>query len=165
MPDGNGFVVPHLLTATIAQLRRQVPLLGGRVAGAADFVLGLQSDNATMTLPAAYVLPLEMDSPGNEVMVGLIQTVTRTIGVVVEFNATADRRGQTPAMQYDEVQDQLCQALLLWQPAGGLGGPGTGRVPGHQGFWLAGGRLLDFNRARLFYQFEFALQWQLFSVG
>jgi hypothetical protein len=154
-----------LMSATIDHLRQHVPALGGRVAGAADFVAGLREYNATMPLPAGYVLPLDQDSPGNEVMIGLIQTVTRTIGVAVEFDATGDRRGQTPAMRFDEIQDQLCQALLLWQPASSRGGPGTGRVPNQQGFWFAGGRMLDLDRARLFYQWEFSLQWQLFSVG
>ena len=117
-----------------------------------------------MPLPAAYVLPLDQEANGNLVMVGLEQIVTRTFGVVVEF-AVADRRGQAPAMRYDEIQEQLCRALLLWQPQAAIGGPGTGRVPNHQGFYLAGGRMLDFNRARLFYQWEFALDWQLFSAG
>jgi hypothetical protein len=159
-----GFVVPHLLAGTIEQLRQHVPLLGGRIAGAADYVAGLQADNATMPLPAAYVLPLDQESNGNEVMVGLVQTVTRTFGVIVEF-AVPDRRGQGPAMRYDEMQEQLCRALLLWQPQAAIGGPGTNRVPNHQGFWLAGGRMLDFNRARLFYQWEFSIEWQLFSAG
>jgi hypothetical protein len=158
-----GFVVPHLLAGTIEQLRQHVPLLGGRIAGAADYVAGLQADNATMPLPAAYVLPLDQESNGNEVMVGLVQTVTRTFGVIVEF-AVPDRRGQGPAMRYDEMQEQLCRALLLWQPQAAIGGPGTNRVPNNQGFWLAGGRMLDFNRARLFYQWEFSIEWQLFSA-
>ena len=153
-----------LLSATIEHLRRNVPALGGRIAGAADYVTALQSDNATMQLPAGYVLPLDQEANGNLVMVGLEQIVTRTFGVVVEF-AVADRRGQAPAMRYDEIQEQLCRALLLWQPQAAIGGPGTGRVPNHQGFYLAGGRMLDFNRARLFYQWEFALDWQLFSAG
>lgn len=153
-----------LLSATIEHLRRNVPALGGRIAGAADYVTALQSDNATMPLPAGYVLPLDQEANGNLVMVGLEQVVTRTFGVVVEF-AVADRRGQAPAMRYDEIQEQLCRALLLWQPQAAIGGPGTGRVPNHQGFWFSGGRMLDFNRARLFYQFEFALDWQLFSAG
>jgi hypothetical protein len=154
-----------LLSATIEHLRRNVPALGGRIAGAADYVTALQSDNATMPLPAGYVLPLDQEANGNLVMVGLEQVVTRTFGVVVEFATAADRRGQAPAMRYDEIQEQLCRALLLWQPQAAIGGPGTGRVPNHQGFYLAGGRMLDFNRARLFYQWEFALDWQLFSAG
>jgi hypothetical protein len=163
--EGEHFVVPHLLAGTIEQLRQHVPLLGGRVAGAADFVAGLREYNATMTLPSAYVLPLDQDSPeGNKVSIGLEQIIIRTIGVAVEFDATSDRRGQMPAMQYDEIQEQLCRALLLWQPANANGGPGTGRVPNNQGYWLSGGRMLDLDRARLFYQWEFSLEWQLFSA-
>ncbi|HEY6323478.1 MAG TPA: hypothetical protein VJA16_18205 [Thermoanaerobaculia bacterium] len=150
-----------LIGSTIEQLRQYCPAFEGRVAGAADFALGLKEYNATMRLPAAYVLPLEQASDGHQNMIGARQMLTRTVGVVVEFDARPDRRGQAPTMLYDETQAELCKAILNWQPAAADGGPGTGRVPNHQGYWLSGGRMLDLDRARLFYQWEFSVEWQL----
>ena len=38
---------------------------------------------------------------------------------------------------------------------------GECRTSDQQGFWFHGGRFLDLDRARLFYQWEFALNWQI----
>jgi hypothetical protein len=143
-----------VVDATIAQLRAACPPLGGRVAGAADFQLGLRNYNENMPLPAAYVVPLDQASPGNQVMTGLIQVVEKTIGVIVEFDARPDRRGQAPVMNYDAMETALFGALLNWQPA-------VCATLNQQGYWFSGGRFLDLDRARLFYQWEFALAWQL----
>jgi hypothetical protein len=143
-----------VIDATISQLRAYCPPLAGNVAGAADFRLGLQNYNATLPLPAAYVVPLDQDSDGNQVMVGLVQTVTKRIGVIVEFDASADRRGQDPAMSYDDIEAALFAAILNWLPE-------DCRTLNNQGFWFHGGRFLDLDRARLFYQWEFALNWQI----
>ena len=39
--------------------------------------------------------------------------------------------------------------------------PGTCITQNGQGFWFAGGHFLDLDRARLFYQWEFALNYLL----
>jgi hypothetical protein len=148
-----------LIGATIEHLRAHCPTFEGRVAGAADFAQGLKEYNASMRLPAAYVIPLDQEGSGHQAMTALLQTLTRTVGVVVEFDARPDRRGQVPAMRYDETQAEICKAVLNWQP--GTDGPETCRVPNHQGYWLSGGRMLDLDRARLFYQWEFSVLWQL----
>jgi|HubBroStandDraft_3_1064219.scaffolds.fasta_scaffold00005_36 hypothetical protein len=146
--------VPSVIDETIQQLRDYCPLLAGRVAGAANFANGLQNYNANMPLPAAYVIPLSEEAEPNQVMIGLIQKVHRTIGVVVEFDATADRRGQVPAMHFDAMEAGILRALLNWPPT-------WCRTPNNQGFQLSGGRTLDLDRARLFYQWEFGLDWQI----
>jgi hypothetical protein len=81
-------------------------------------------------------------------MVGLYQILQTTMAVIVEFDATNDRRGQDPAMGYDDVQTALYACLLNWKP-----------VPcaGPRGMYTVGGHYLDLDRARLFYQWEFAL--------
>ena len=66
-----------LLDATIQHLRADCRPFNGNVAGAADFRLGLQTYNATLPLPAAYVVPLDQDSDGNRAMTGLVQVVTQ----------------------------------------------------------------------------------------
>jgi hypothetical protein len=151
--DGRSHDV-SVIDATITQLKAYCPMLAGNVAGAADFRLSLQNYNATLPLPAAYVVPLDQDSDGNQVMVGLIQVVTKRIGVVVEFDASPDRRGQDPAMSYDDMEAALFAAILNWRPE-------DCRTLNNQGYWFHGGRFLDLDRARLFYQWEFALNWQI----
>lgn len=144
-----------ILGATIAQLRAYCPPFAGRVAGAADFQQGLRNYNENMPLPAAYVLPLDQDTEGggNQQMTGLFQIIDKTIGIVVEL-AAVDRRGQAPAMQYDEIEAALFAALLNWAPI-------ECRVPNRQGYSFHGGRFLDLDRARLFYQWEFLLRYQI----
>ena len=143
-----------IIDATIQQLRTYCPLLGGRVAGTADFRQGLENYNAALAQPAGYVVPLDQDSDGNTVMIGLIQVVTKRIGVIVEFDARADRRGQWPTMNYDLMEAGIMAAILNWRPV-------ECRTLNQQGFWFHGGRFLDLDRARLFYQWEFALNWQI----
>lgn len=143
-----------VVDATIAQLRAQCAPLAGRVAGAADFNLGLRNYNENMPLPAAYVVPLDQDSNGNQVMTGLVQVVEKRIGVIVEFDARPDRRGQAPVMNYDAMETAIFAAVLNWQPV-------VCATVNQQGYWFSGGRFLDLDRARLFYQWEFTLNWQL----
>jgi hypothetical protein len=140
---------------TIEQLRAYCPLLAGNVAGAAEFRLGLQNYNANLPLPAGYVIPLDQEAEkGNEQMTGLFEVIDKTVGIVVEFDATPDRRGQAPVMNYDEMEDALFRAVLNWSPV-------MCRVLNNQGFYFSGGRFLDLDRARLFYQWEFTLRYQI----
>lgn len=143
-----------ILGPTIEQLRAHCPVFAGRVAGAADFQLGLKNYNENMALPAAYVVPLDQESRGNQVMTGLIEVIDKTVAVVVELDATPDRRGQDPTMSYDAIETQLFGAMLLWAPE-------PCRVPNGQGYQFTGGRFLDLDRARVFYQWEFLLPWQI----
>lgn len=145
-----------MIGATIEQLRQFCPPFGGRVAGAADFNRGLLNYNENMALPAAYVVPLDqvIEDNGNQNMVGLWQIIDKTVGIVVELDARADRRGQDPAMQYDSIEMALFAALLNWAPA-------DCRGPNRQGYYFAGARVLDLDRARLFYQWEFTFRYQI----
>lgn len=143
-----------IIGPTIDHLRRYCPPFAGRVAGAADFRQGLENYNTNMALPAAYVMPLGQEADPNRNMVGYWQIVHEMIGIVVELDATPDRRGQAPAMTYDDIKAALYASLLNWAPA-------ECRVPNRQGFQFSGGHHLDLDRARLFYQFEFLLPWLL----
>ncbi len=143
------------LNAAIMQLRRQAPIFGGdpitgkngRVAGAADFAQAIE-DQAWMDLPAAYVIPLDEDSDENPPGPGLDQHITERIGVIVELDNTADRRGQAPAAQLHDVRTAVFAALLNWR---------IDPVSAAQGLAYGGGRLLQLDRARLFFQWEFTL--------
>jgi len=137
------------ISLVIQQLRQYCPALGGRIGGAADFEIGVESviaitDPRTgkFAYPAAVVIPLEDDAGDNELLDGNTQTVTETIGVIVEFDATADRRGQGGVSQAEAMKYALFAALLNWliDPARGA-----------RGLYYAGGELLTFDRARLFW--------------
>jgi hypothetical protein len=140
-----------IMAATIAQLRTYCPLLGNHVAGAAEFRLGLQGYNtAPRVLPYGYVVPLGSDADGPGSMTGIYEQLRITTGIIVEFSAKEDRRGQDPAMDTEAMEAALNSALLNWEPVECL-------TVGRQGYWLAGSRFLDLDRARLFYQWEYAL--------
>jgi hypothetical protein len=134
------------LDTVIQQIKALVPLMGGRVAGAADFATGLEA-SVWAELPAAYVIPLSDEATDNDEQNALYQVVTEGFGVVVEFDNTADRRGQGVTALYETARAGLFRALLNWN-----------LDPDRcvQGVQYAGGHLLQFDRARLFYQWEFS---------
>lgn len=140
------------LAQVILHLRKNVPVFAGRVAGAADFQRGLEGE-AQMDFPAAYVIPLEEDAEGNASLDGLYQHVTERIGVVVAFANTQDRRGQGVTALYEPTRLTLFRALLNWRPQPLPGTPQRAE----RGLEYGGGRPLDFDRARLWYQYDFTL--------
>lgn len=141
-----------IIATFISQLRKNAVMFAGRVAGAAEFEAGLKNYNTSMPLPSAYVRPLEEDAEPNQVWNGLIQVVHKTIGVVVEVDAQTDRRGQAPIMDLDEVQAQIFASVLNLDI-------GTCRMV--RGTAYAGMRMLALDRARLFYEYMFTLDWQI----
>lgn len=132
----------------ITQLRANCPFFGSRVAGAANYAEGIASGTSWMDPPAAYVVPLDDEAGENEALNGLRQELTERIGVVVNW-AAVDRRGQAPVAALAIARAQIFGALLNWKPAG---------ANAARGIAYAGGAMLDFDRARLFYQFDFSLQ-------
>lgn len=141
-----------IIAGFIASLRANAPFFGGNVAGAAEFYRGLRDYNTSLAMPAAYVLPLGQDAEPNRTYGGMMQIVHKTIGVAVQIDAQRDRRGQDPAMNFEIIEAQIfasCLNLYL----------GDCRMT--QGAYFAGGRYLDLDRARLWYQWEFTLDWQI----
>ena len=143
---------PSIMATFIAQLRANAPVFAGRVAGAAEFQAGLRNYNTSMPLPSAYVLPLGQEAEPNQVWNGLIQIVHKTIGVAVELDAQTDRRGQAPAMNFEEIEAQLFASVLNLE---------IGECRMTRGVSFSGARYLDLDRARLWYQWEFVIDWQI----
>ena len=148
--SGNGGVT--IMGVFIAQLRANAPIFGGRVGGAAEFYAGLKNYNTSMALPAAFVLPLGQEAEPNQVWNGLIQIVHKSVGVAVEFDTQRDRRGQDPTMSFEAIETQLFASVLNLE---------IGECRMVRGTSFAGARYLDLDRARLFYQWEFSIDWQL----
>ncbi len=143
-----------ILASFIAQLRANAPLFGGRVAGAAEFVRGLRDYTTSLPMPAAYVLPgpQEVES-ANDTWGGLQQLVHYGVGVAVELDAQTDRRGQAPAMDLDTVRDQVFASVLNYR---------IDDCHMARGAYFAGGHSLEvLDRARLWYQFNFTVDWQI----
>jgi hypothetical protein len=149
------------ISLVIQQIRTYCPALGGRVGGAADFETGIETviaitDPATgrLAYPSAVVIPLEDDAEPNSLPLGggLQQIVTETVGVIVEFDATADRRGQSAVSQVEAMKYVLFGALLNWPI-------NPDRTP--TGLYYDGGELLTFDRQRLFWMFRFSLAAQI----
>jgi hypothetical protein len=136
----------------ISQLRANAPIFAGRVAGAAEFYAGLKNYNTSMSLPAAYVLPLGQEADPNQIWNGLIQIVHKSIGVAVELDAQQDRRGQAPTMDFEEIEAQIFRSCLNLT---------IGDCRMVRGASFTGARYLDLDRARLWYQWEFGLDWQI----
>ena len=144
------------ISLVIEQLRRYCPELGGRVGGAADFETGVETviaitDPRTgkFAYPCAVVVPLEDEPSGNDLMDGNLQTVVETIGVIVEFNASADRRGQTGVSGVEAMKYRIFSALLGWN---------IDPNRGARGLYYAGGELLTFDRARLFWMYRMSFE-------
>ena len=135
------------LDLVIQQLRLHAPMFQGRVAGAADFRKSLATEVA-MVLPAAYVVPLDEDANENTLSNALNQLVTEHIGVVVEFDNSTDRRGQSVTSLYDATRAQIWASILNWR---------VDPVRATRGLEASGARNLDSDHARLFYQWEFSL--------
>ena len=140
------------ISLVIEQLRQFCPALQGLVGGAADFETGVETviqitdpKTCKFAYPTAVVIPLEDEPRSNDLLDGNIQTVIETIGVIVEFDASADRRGQTAVSQVEAIKYQIFRALLNWN---------IDPERGARGLYYAGGELLTFDRARLFWMYR-----------
>lgn len=160
------------LDVVISRLRALAPMFNGNVAGAAEYEQGVQNQ-VWLPLPAAYVIPLddEIVEP-NDQLTGIYQVTTERIGVIAVFSnaaavAQGDRRGQTVSDLFNPIKWQLFSALINWRPNSSMenpglvnpGDPGADHSP--KGMAYSGGKLLGFDLARLFYQWDFALEIQI----
>lgn len=131
------------LSHIVHTLRHFSPSFEGRVGGAAEF--SAIKDTAFLKLPAAYVVPLDDRAEDNKSQTDYWQNVTEGFGVIVVLKPL-DERGQHEA--YDIVENikvELWRALLGYEPS-----------PSHYPIQYDGGDLLDLDRGRIFYQFNFS---------
>lgn len=132
------------ITAIIEALRtRTSATFAGRVAGAAEYKRLPEAVN--LELPAAYVIPLDDNAEAQSSENGYSQIVRDGFAVIVAVSNTADERGQTGYTSVAAIRTALWAALLAWKPDAA-----------HGPIQYEGGQLLDLDRARLYYQFEFS---------
>ena len=135
------------VSAVIAQLRQYCPALA-LVGGAADFASGLETVVNPASLPAGFVIPSAEDADDNELQNALRQEVRERVGVIIEFDNTTDRRGQAASNQVDAMKYSLFSALLNWR---------IDPFRAQKGLQYSGGRFIDMDRGRLWWQFDFEL--------
>ncbi|WP_294912353.1 hypothetical protein [uncultured Gilliamella sp.] len=131
------------LSHIVHTLRHFSPSFEGRVGGAAEF--SAIKDTAFLKLPAAYVVPLDDRAEDNKSQTDYWQNVTEGFGVIVVLKPL-DERGQHEAYDIVEnIKTELWRALLGYEPS-----------PAHYPIQYDGGDLLDLDRGRIFYQFNFS---------
>ena len=136
------------IDAVIQQLKTYAPIFGERVAGIAEYELA--KDQIWLQTPAAYVMPLDDEATPNRNLTGLNQVVTETVAVIVDLDNSADRRGQAASTDaLLPVRTAVFAAILNWRPDS---------ENAARGFAYARGGLIASDRARLRWQFDFAIE-------
>jgi hypothetical protein len=138
------------LNLVIDQLRQHCPSFAGRVAGAARFKR--LKEDANLVVPAAYVIYLD-DNPREDASLNDVrQRLVESFAVIVALSNVPDERGQAAINNGHEViRAEIWKALLGWQPDKAV----------YNGTIYQGGHLLDMDRSRLWYQFEFGADMQI----
>lgn len=136
----------------ITALKARCPSFGSgelcRISGAAEYA---QIDESVkMSVPAAYVVPMDDEVDNQESTNGYRQVVRDVFAVIVVLSNTTNERGQTSIVAVEDIRTELFAALLGWRPDAS-----------HDRIEYEGGQLMGIDRARLFYQFEFAADMEL----
>jgi hypothetical protein len=155
------------LDNVILQLKEYCPFFKGNVAGSAAWERGVE-DQVWLPTPAAYVVPLDGDASENQDQgAGIYQVLTERVNVIVQFDNSHDRRGQSVTTSYEPVKYILLAALYGWRPDSSIDNPGL-VVPGTpgadvsvRGMTLAGHGFVFMDLARLFYRWTFQLDMTL----
>lgn len=128
----------------VLKLRLAETRFGNRIGGAADLVRVLEN---TFEKEVAFVVQLSETAPPNLYDNGLNQEITERFGVVVALDNGSSDRDKTGLTAYDtlhEVRSEIFRAILNWQMDGF-----------ESTVYYSGGRVVDINRANLWYMFEF----------
>ena len=135
------------LSPIVLKIRTANTRFSNRVAGAAEMELALAH---TLKQDTAFVIQLSESTPLNAYDGTINQKITETFAVVVGLaNDTSDKE-RTGLVSYDLVHDvraEIWHAILGWN--------NPTEANGESLISYAGGRLLEVNRAYLWYQFEF----------
>jgi hypothetical protein len=134
----------------VLQLRIKETRFEDRIGGAAALQMALDS---TLLDEMMFVIQLSDDTPPNEYDSSINQLVAEKFGVIVALKMDEDPTDETGIKAFDklhDVREEIFGALLGWQ------------MPGAESLcYYRGGNLLDFNRAWLWYQFEFEVETRL----
>jgi len=100
------------ISQIVYQLRKYCPLLKS-VAAAGD--LTIINEQTNLPLPAAFVVPISIETEKNESLNSTFQIVLNTFAVVVCLDNTTDARGQlTATIDVNAMWYALYKALVGW---------------------------------------------------
>jgi len=138
----------------VLKLRLANTRFGNMIGGAVELTTAI---NNTLTKEMAFVIPLTEEAGQNEYDNNINQELTERFGVVVAIRndvAYADKMGLAAYDALYDVRDDLFRALLGWQlrEAESL-------------IYYRGGKLVGFNGAYLYYQFEFEYTSKIVDIG
>lgn len=136
------------ISLIIDAMRVRCASFGGRVAGAAEYTN--LPKNAALITPCAFVLPLDDAPEAQRSENAYRQLVRESFAVVVALDNTADPRGQAAATSLHALRAELWRGLLGWKPE-----------PDYNGIEYEGGQLLDMDRAQMWFQYEFAAEFEI----
>ena len=112
------------------------------IKGAAE----LAAAEAECRRDSCFVLYADDEAGENELLAGVRQRRTIGMGVIMAITNHRDRRGAQALSELEVARGQVIQALLGWEPDGS-----DGMVTYRRG------RLLNFNRATIWWQDEFVV--------
>ena len=138
------------LIPIIAHLRAQCPSFADRVAGAAEYKV--VPGSTSLAVPCAFVVPLDDNPEQNATQNSVSQLLSDAFAVIVALDNRADERGQASSDAHHDIRTELWKALLGWEPAEDYGP-----------MRYEGGSLIELDRGRLWYQFEFSSDFQIGS--
>lgn len=137
-----------MLSIIIGQIRQYCPSLNNRVGGAAIYKSAfLLPENATMEVPAGYVVPLDDDAEAIS-QNGTRHKITDNFAVIVVISNKPDERGQQSATDAMGMRRELWRALVGFQP---------GSPEEYNGIHYSGKTLLKMDRSRAWWQYEFSV--------
>jgi hypothetical protein len=132
-------IAPVVLKLRLADTR-----FSNRIAGAAELALALEG---TLTEEVAFVIQLGETCPPNEYENHINQVVTERFAIIAAIKNDLSQMDKTGLTAYDSLYDfreELFAAILGWQ-----------MDQAESLVYYRGGRVVELNRAWLWYQFEF----------
>lgn len=126
---------------------------GNLIAGAAELDLAMSN---TLVREAAFVIPLAEEASRNEYDNHINQVITERFGVVVAVKSDSTDKDKTGILAYDQLhsaRSDIFKGIL-----------GAEFNWAESPVYYRGGRLLGFDRAYLWYQFEFEVEVRISST-
>lgn len=144
---------PFLYGTLIKKLRDECPTFARRVSGTAKFN-EIANDDTDIPLPHAFVMPLVERAQARTNM-GRAQKVVETFAVVICVNNATqlvDGVGVVASDVLKTLRQEVFDALLS-----------DLQQPNHRGMEFVGSRHITMNKARLWHQFEFNVEYYVDS--
>ena len=123
------------------------------VAGAAEFAAITEA--SLPRAPALWVVPLRETAAANPLTGALHQRITVALGVVYAVRQVQDAIGGAASDSLTDLRSAVLSALLHWTPSLVTGAPTADPEP----LVYAGGGLLHFANALLFWQDQFTTRY------